>query len=105
MGVREPADKMGVMLAVDAQTNHFDLCDCIQGNLSFHIGTLLILRERGGKNGRRGKREKGRRGEGEKGRRGEGEKGRRGEGEKGRRGEGEKGRRGEGIIRQDQIRK
>ena len=67
MGVREPADKMGVMLAVDAQTNHFDLCDCIQGNLSFHIGTLLILREggrgeeRGGKNGRRGKREKGRR--------------------------------------------
>ena len=56
MGVREAADKMGVMLAVDAQTNHFDLCDCIQGNLSFHVGTLLILRE----GGREGGGEKGR---------------------------------------------
>ena len=45
--MREPADKMDMILVVGGQTNHFDLCDCIQDNLSFHIGTLLILRERG----------------------------------------------------------
>ena len=45
--MREPADKMDMMLVVGGQTNHFDLCDCIQDNLSFHIGTLLILREGG----------------------------------------------------------
>ena len=38
------------------QANHFDLCDCIQGNLSFHIGTFLILREGGrGKGGKKGR--------------------------------------------------
>ena len=38
------------------QANHFDLSDCIQGNLSFHIGTFLILREGGrGKGGKKGR--------------------------------------------------
>ena len=68
-----PADQLDMMLAVSAQTNHFDLCDCIQGNLSFHIGTLLILRgggEGGGKmdeGGGNGEERRGKWGEGKGG--------------------------------------